>query len=97
MNFQEKVFKVVQKIPKGKISTYKEIAKAINKPRAYRAVGNVLNKNKSKFIPCHRIIKSNGSLGGFNKGQKEKIKKLTKEGIKIEKGKINLEKYLFKF
>ena len=58
MNFKERVYEVVRKIPKGKVITYKMAAKLAGKPRAWRAVGNVLNKNKDKKIPCHRVIRT---------------------------------------
>ncbi len=86
--FQEKVYSVVQKIPKGKVSTYKKIAKAINQPKAYRAVGNTLHKNTLKNIPCHRVIRSNLQIGGYRKGSKEKEKKLKKEGVVITNGHV---------
>lgn len=78
--FQGKVYEVVKTIPKGKFLTYKMVAKLAGKPRAWRAVGNILNKNKDKKIPCHRVIRSNGKIGGYNSGIKEKIKRLKKEG-----------------
>ncbi len=86
--FQEKIYKIVRKIPKGKVLTYKELAKLAGKPRAFRAVGNVLNKNQDPRIPCHRVIKSDGRIGGYNQGQKKKIALLKKEGIIIYYGKI---------
>jgi methylated-DNA-[protein]-cysteine S-methyltransferase len=99
MDFNEKVWNAIKKIPKGKISTYKEIAKAIGKPKAVRAVGNACNKNPfSPRIPCHRIVKSNGEVGGFALGTKKKKELLKKEGIEIKKGKIiGFKKKLFKF
>lgn len=79
--FQKKVYRVVKKIPRGKVMTYKEVAKAIAKPRAYRAVGNALNKSASwrTDIPCHRVIRSNGSVGGYRNGVKKKIELLKHE------------------
>ena len=71
--FKEIVYKIVGKIPKGKVLTYKRVAILAKIPTAYRAVGNVLNKNKDKKIPCHRVIKSDGSIGGYNKGINKKI------------------------
>jgi len=78
-SFQAKVFNVVKKIPRGKVMTYKEVAQLIGSPKAYRAVGNALNKNVSKDVPCHRVIKSNGTLGGFRSSTKTKEKILKKE------------------
>gem|GEM_PF-670343 len=86
--FREKVYKIVKQIPSGKVLTYKVIAKLAGSPRAWRAVGNVLNKNLDKTIPCHRVIRSNGKIGGYRKGTKKKIALLKKEGIIIEKSEI---------
>jgi O-6-methylguanine DNA methyltransferase len=82
-SFRKRVYQVVRKIPSGKTLTYKEIAKEAGSPRAWRAVGNILNKNKNPKIPCHRVIRSNGKIGGYNKGTKKKIYLLKREGITI--------------
>jgi len=82
--FQRKVHEVVRKIPKGEVSTYKDVAKLAGSPLAWRAVGNILNKNKDPKIPCHRVIKSNRKVGGYNQGMKKKIYLLKKEGIIIK-------------
>jgi len=79
-SFKEKVYKVVKKIPKGKTMSYKEVAEVAGFPKAWRAVGNVLNKNRNPKIPCHRVIKSNGTPGGYYLGTKKKIVLLKKEG-----------------
>ncbi len=80
------------------MSTYAEIAKAIGKPRAVRAVGNALNANPFKHVPCHRVVRSDGCLGGFAHGAKAKEKKLKKAGVLIRKGKVvGFEKKLFRF
>ncbi|EKE25064.1 MAG: cysteine methyltransferase [uncultured bacterium] len=79
-SFQAKVFLAVKKIPKGETLTYMQVAKLIGNPKSYRAVGNALNKNCDPDVPCHRVIRSNGSVGGFNRGTNEKIKILKKEG-----------------
>lgn len=78
--FTEKVYDVVKEIPKGKVLTYKEVAKKAGSFKASRAVGNILNKNFDPSIPCHRVICSDGKLGGYNKGAKNKIKILKTEG-----------------
>jgi len=83
-SFQSKVYKVVSKIPKGKILTYKKVASLAGSPRAWRAVGNVLNKNRNPKIPCHRVIRSDGTIGGYNRGIKNKIALLKKEGVFIK-------------
>ena len=95
--FQEKVYEIVRKVPKGKVTTYKDVSKILRK-KSYRAVGNALNKNPyAPKVPCHRVVKSNGKVGGFVKGTNKKIQILKKEGIQTEKGKIDLKKYRFKF
>jgi methylated-DNA-[protein]-cysteine S-methyltransferase len=78
--FTDKVYEVVKKIPKGKVLTYKEVAKRAGNIKASRAVGNILNKNHNPKIPCHRVIRSDGKTGGHNRGQQMKIKILKKEG-----------------
>lgn len=81
--FQKAVYQVVSKIPKGKTLSYKEVAKLAGRPKAYRAVGNILANHNIKGLPCHRVIKSDGILGGFCGGYKEvkrKEKLLKKEG-----------------
>lgn len=96
MKFADRVYEVTKRIPKGKVSTYKEIAKALN-CKAYRAVGSALNKNTyAPIVPCHRVISSTGDLGGFASGIKNKIKILNKEGVEIRDNKIDLDKYFFK-
>jgi len=94
MTFKEKVFEAAKKIPKGTVSTYKKIAITIRRPKAYRAVGNALNTNINKNVPCHRIIKSDGTLGGYRRGLKRKKEILIKEGVEIKNDKIDLDKYL---
>ncbi len=81
--FSEKVKEVVRKIPKGKVLTYKEVAKLAGRPRAYRAVGNILSENYNKDVPCHRVIRSDGGLGSYNRGLKNKKQLLLSEGFKF--------------
>ena len=83
-NFKNKVLKIISKIKKGKVLTYKEVARLSGQPLAYRAVGNILNKNYNKKIPCHRVIRSDGEIGGYNRGMKNKMILLTKEGYRHE-------------
>lgn len=77
--FTEKVYGVVRKIPKGKTLTYKEVARRAGNEKAVRAVGNILNKNFDPNIPCHRVIRSDGKTGGYNRGAEKKKKILEKE------------------
>jgi methylated-DNA-[protein]-cysteine S-methyltransferase len=83
--FKDKVFKVVSKIPKGTVLTYKEVAKKAGSPKAMRAVGNIIKKNYDPSIPCHRVIRSDGSIGGYNRGEKEKVRLLESEGVKLNR------------
>ena len=78
--FQLKVWKYLKTIPKGKVKTYLDVAKGIGKPRAFRAVANAVGKNPYPFkIPCHRVIRSDGSLGGYSvKGGISKKRQLLK-------------------
>lgn len=78
--FQQKVYDFVKTIPKGKTVTYKEVAIAIGHSKAYRAVGNALNKNPfAPAVPCHRVIRSDGQIGGFASGTLKKVKLLKSE------------------
>lgn len=78
--FEEKVYKAVSRILKGETRSYKWVAENIGRPRAYRAVGNALNKNPYPgIIPCHRVIRSDGAIGGFSRGTKAKKSLLSKE------------------
>ena len=82
-SFKEKVLRVVAQIPKGKTLSYKEVARRAGRPQAYRAAGNILNKNYDSQIPCHRVIRADGKAGGYNRGTKKKIQILEKEGVDI--------------
>lgn len=106
-NFDERVYGAVRKIPKGKVSTYKLIAKRL-RSKAYRAVGQALRRNpysawgwakgkscqrQKDIVPCHRVVRNDGSIGGFcgsNSGKevKRKIVLLKKEGVIVRNGKI---------
>ncbi|MCR4274485.1 MAG: MGMT family protein [Candidatus Campbellbacteria bacterium] len=77
-SFAQKVYGVVARIPKGQTHTYKEVAHLAGSPRAYRAVGNILNKNKNPRVPCHRVIRSDGSVGGYAFGGISKKRALLK-------------------
>ena len=78
--FTEKVLFVVSKIPKGKTLSYKDVAKKAGSPKSYRAVGSILKKNYREDIPCHRVIKSSGEAGEYNRGKESKLNILRKEG-----------------
>ena len=100
--FSGKVYGFCSRVPKGKVTTYGEIARAVGKPGSSRAVGQALKRNPyAPRVPCHRVVKSDGSLGGYGgagrKKTEKKRKMLAKEGIGIAKGKVNLEKHLHQF
>tara|TARA_Y100000310_G_C20521978_1_gene734128 strand:+ start:564 stop:887 length:324 start_codon:yes stop_codon:yes gene_type:complete len=101
-DFQQKVYAITEKIPKGKVTTYKDIACKM-KTKAYRAIGSALKENPySPRVPCHRVVKTTGMVGGFSgaiKGPKirKKISLLKKEGIEIKDNKIDLDKFGFNF
>lgn len=83
--FSEQVKAVVRTIPKGEVRTYKEVATAAGNPQAARAVANIMAKNYDETVPCHRVIRSDGELGGYNRGgveQKRAI--LKKEGYNLD-------------
>jgi len=97
ISFNEQLYRLLKTVPKGKVTTYKELAKALNS-KAYRAVGNAMNKNPyAPKVPCHRVVKTNGEVGGFAGGTKKKIAMLRKEGVEIKDSKIDLGKFLYRF
>jgi methylated-DNA-[protein]-cysteine S-methyltransferase len=79
------VYILLSKIPPGKVSTYGDIAKALGHPKAARAIGRIIANNPNPIsIPCHRVVKSNGEIGGFAYGEQRKREILEKEGIKFQ-------------
>jgi len=96
-SFNERCYEILRAVPAGKVTTYKALAKALN-TKAYRAVGNAMNKNPhAPKVPCHRVVKSNGEAGGFASGTENKIKMLKAEGVEVKAGKIDLQEYEHKF
>ena|SRR6056297_3632692 len=98
-SFKDKVLEKVKEIPRGKVITYKELAKAMGKPGAVRAVANALGNNSGLVeIPCHRVIRSDGRIGGYALGPEKKKEFLEIEGIIVdEKDKVDLDKFLYKY
>jgi len=96
--FNERVLELTKRIPRGRVTTYKIIAEKLN-TKAYRAVGQALHNNKRPvIIPCHRVVKSDGSLGGYAKGDEMKMQLLRAEGIEIRDQRIqNFKEVLFCF
>ncbi|MBS3926134.1 MAG: MGMT family protein [Nitrosarchaeum sp.] len=99
MSIDKKIYKKLLEVPKGKITTYGELAKAVGLKNGQRVVGKIMNKNPYPvIIPCHRVIKSDGKIGGYAYGEEIKSNMLSKEGIKIQNGKIlDLENSIYKF
>ncbi len=81
-SFADAVYAVVRQIPQGQTLTYQEVAKKSGRPKAYRAVGNILNKNPypKNEVPCHRVIHSDGTIGGYALGLRKKKLLLEREG-----------------
>ena len=95
-SFSNKCYQIIKTIPIGKVTTYKDIAQALN-TKAYRAVGNAMNKNPhdTEVYPCHRVVSADGRIGGYAQGTVAKIKRLKSEGIIIQNNKIDLDKFGF--
>lgn len=89
MRFSERVYMETMKIPRGRVATYSQIAVMAGSPGASRAVGNILNKNRIREVPCHRVVRSDRTPGGFALGTIKKISILEREGIVLEGGRIH--------
>ncbi len=100
IKFEEMVWDALKKIPKGKVTTYKEIGDYLN-TKSYRLIGKIVGKNPyAPKVPCHRVVKSDGTIGGYThpKGVKRKIELLKEEGIEVKDNKIvDFKDVLFKF
>ncbi len=97
-SFNEKCYQLLKRIPEGRVTTYKEIAKALG-TKAYRAVGNAMASNENPIIiPCHRVVKNNGELGNYALGTDRKAALLKTERVIVEDGRIkDFEKLLYRF
>jgi methylated-DNA-[protein]-cysteine S-methyltransferase len=93
MSFNQKVWAITARIPEGRVTTYAEIARALDS-KGYRAVGNALNKNPyAPQVPCHRVVGSNGALTGFAAGLEKKTKMLVAEGIIVKNGRAQVASF----
>ena len=96
---EEKIYEKLIQVPSGKITTYGELARSVGLQNGQRLIGQIMKKNPFPvIIPCHRVVKSDGKIGGYSYGEKVKLKMLEKEGIKIKDGKIidfDNEKFYF--
>ena len=99
MNLEHHVYKKLMNVPKGHVTTYGALAKAVGLKNGQRIIGKIMNKNPYPvLVPCHRVVMSTGKLGGYAYGKHVKIKILSDEGVKIINGKIiSFDKKLFKF
>ena len=89
LSFNEKCYELLKQIPQGKVTTYHEIAKTLG-TKAWRAVGTAMAKNNNLIVtPCHRVVRSDGSIGQYALGSNKKVELLKEEGIEISNGKVN--------
>ncbi|RKX45014.1 MAG: endonuclease V, partial [Thermotogae bacterium] len=97
MDLFEEIYRIVRQVPRGKVSTYGAVARALGDIRASRAVGVAMNINPDpEFTPCYRIVNSDGTVGGFSMGVDEKIRRLKEDGIEVVNGRIkNFEQVFF--
>jgi len=99
LNLEQKIYKKLLEVPKGQITTYGELAKAVGLKNGQRIIGKIMNKNPYPVIvPCHRVVMSTGKIGGYAYGERIKTKLLNDEGIQIKNGKIiDLENRIYRF
>jgi len=96
--FAEKALSLIKRIPRGRVTTYSEIAKTIGSPKASKAIGKIIASNSHlKSVPFHRVVKSNGKIGGSKAATRNRSSLLKKEGIKVEKGRVSLDRHGFEF
>jgi methylated-DNA-[protein]-cysteine S-methyltransferase len=94
MTFNEKVWALCARVPRGKVTTYGAIARKLD-TQAYRAVGNAMNRNPyAPQVPCHRVVGSDGSLTGFATGLAKKERILKAEGVPVKNGKVDLAAHM---
>jgi methylated-DNA-[protein]-cysteine S-methyltransferase len=109
MGFSGNVFQAAKKVPAGKVTTYSEIARCIGSPNAARAVGNALAGNRNPHynrpaqnmdcsVPCHRVVRSDGAIGGFlgKRGAGPKAGLLRAEGVAVKHGRIDMKLFFFR-
>ena len=96
--FDQRCYDLLLQIPKGKVTTYREIAHALG-TKAYRAVGQAMNHNPNLVkVPCHRVVRSNREVGGYAGGSSRKIELLRQEGVDVSKrGRIDLSQFFYSF
>ncbi|MDC1103081.1 MGMT family protein [Nitrosopumilus sp.] len=99
MNLEQHVYKKLMNVPKGYVTTYGDLAKAVGLKNGQRIIGKIMNKNPYPvLVPCHRVVMSTGKIGGYAYGEHVKMKMLSDEGIEITNGTIqSFDKKLFRF
>jgi methylated-DNA-[protein]-cysteine S-methyltransferase len=99
MNLDKKIYIKLLEVPEGMVTSYLDLSKAVGLKNGQRAIGKIMNKNKHPvIIPCHRVVKSDGCVGGYAYGENVKTNMLTKEGIEIKNGKIvDIKTKMYKF
>ena|ERR1051325_10808707 len=104
--FQKKVYQATKRIPRGRVTTYGEIARVVRSPHASRAVGSALNINpfpstllraSARTVPCHRVVRGSGAIGKYALGSKKKAAMLRSEGVKVREGRVDLKKFGYQF
>ncbi|OGY52532.1 MAG: hypothetical protein A3J59_04310 [Candidatus Buchananbacteria bacterium RIFCSPHIGHO2_02_FULL_56_16] len=99
-NFEQTVLTLVRRIPAGRVSTYALVARALGRPEAARAVGNALHRNPQLVTtPCHRVVRSDGQIGGYRQGSSRKRALLEQEGVTVNRHQsvANFEQALYRF
>jgi len=98
MSFNNKCYELLKQVPRGKVTTYRELASALG-TRAWRAVGTAMAKNDDLIItPCHRVVRSDGSIGQYASGARKKAELLETKGIEISNGKVkDLDRFFYRF
>lgn len=98
LSFPQQVYRLTARVPKGRVTTYSRLARALGRPGAARAVGNALNRNPyAPQVPCHRVVRADGTIGGFASGSLRKRAILRKEGVIIKGDRVDLNKYGYEF
>jgi len=95
LSIEEQVYRLVSSIPKGMVSTYKDVAVALGRPDISRLIGRILSRNPDPIVvPCHRVVMSDGSIGGYIYGRDVKEELLRREGVMVEDGVIKDFEYV---
>lgn len=90
MSLEDRVYKKLLEVPKGKITTYGELARAVGLKNGQRQIGSIMSKNPHPgIVPCHRVVRSTGEVGGYLYGTEIKTSMLNQEGVDIQNGRIS--------